>query len=124
KHGDQQYGILPRLDEQFRNDPGRMGNLLIPSSTPRPVKLSEVAQLSLEHAPASIQRYNRQRQITINAGLDGIPLGDPVALVREKVAELNLKPGYNLVFSGGARQLSDASNDFGIAVLLAIIFIY
>jgi len=124
KQGDQQYDILLRLDEQFRNDPSRLGNLLIPSSTQGTVKLSDVAQLSLEHAPASIQRYNRQRQITINAGLDGIPLGEAVALVREKVGELNLKPGYNLVFSGGARQLSDASNDFGIAVLLAIIFIY
>src|SRR5262245_27942869 len=124
KQGDQQYDILLRLDEQFRNDPTRLGNLLIPSSTQGTVKLSDVAQLSLERAPASIQRYNRQRQITINAGMDGIPLGEAVALVREKVAELNLKPGYNLVFSGGARQLSDASNDFGIAVLLAIIFIY
>lgn len=124
KQGDQQYDILLRLDEQFRNDPTRLGNLLIPSSTQGTVKLSDVAQLSLERAPASIQRFNRQRQITINAGLDGIPLGEAVALVREKVAELNLKPGYNLVFSGGARQLSDASNDFGIAVLLAIIFIY
>jgi HAE1 family hydrophobic/amphiphilic exporter-1 len=124
KQGDQQYDILLRLDEQFRNDPTRLGNLLIPSSTQGIVKLSDVAQLSLERAPASIQRFNRQRQITINAGLDGIPLGEAVALVREKVAELNLKPGYNLVFSGGARQLSDASNDFGIAVLLAVIFIY
>jgi len=58
------------------------------------------------------------------AGLDGIPLGEAVARIREAVGELNLKPGYNLVFSGGARQLSDASNDFGVAVLLAIIFIY
>jgi hydrophobic/amphiphilic exporter-1 (mainly G- bacteria), HAE1 family len=124
KQGDEQYEILLRLDEQFRNDPTRLGNLLVPSATQRTVRLSDVAQLSLERGPASIQRYNRQRQITINAGLDGIPLGDAAAMVREKVSELNLKPGYALVFSGGARQLADASNDFGIAVLLAVIFIY
>ena len=124
KQGDQQYDIMLRLDEQFRNDPDRLGNLLVPSSTQGTVKLSDVAQLSLEHAPASIQRYNRQRQITLFAGLDGIPLGEAVARIREAVGELNIKPGYNLVFSGGARQLSDASNDFGVAVLLAIIFIY
>jgi hydrophobic/amphiphilic exporter-1 (mainly G- bacteria), HAE1 family len=124
KQGDQQYDILLRLDEQFRNNPDRLGNLLIPSATQGTVKLSDVAQLSLERAPANIQRYNRQRQITVFAGLDGIPLGEAVARVREAVGELNLKPGYNVVFSGGARQLSDASSDFGIAVLLAIIFIY
>jgi HAE1 family hydrophobic/amphiphilic exporter-1 len=124
RQGDEQYEILLRLDEPFRNDPNRLGNLLVPSATQRTVRLSDVAKLSLERGPASIQRYNRQRQITINAGLDRIPLGEAVAMVREKVSELNLKPGYSLVFSGGARQLADASNDFGIAVLLAVIFIY
>jgi HAE1 family hydrophobic/amphiphilic exporter-1 len=124
KQGDEQYEIMLRLDEQFRNDPARLGNLLVPAATQRTVRLSDVAQLSLERGPASIQRYNRQRQITVSAGLDGIPLGDAVARVRQKVSELNMKPGYVLVFSGGARQLANASSDFGIAVLLAVIFIY
>jgi hydrophobic/amphiphilic exporter-1 (mainly G- bacteria), HAE1 family len=124
KQGDEQYDIQLRLDEQFRNDPARLGNLLVPSATQGTVRLNDVARMSLERGPASIQRYNRQRQITIFAGLDGIPLGEAVAMVREKVGELNLKPGYSLVFSGGARQLADASNDFGVAVLLAVIFIY
>src|SRR5207247_11275530 len=35
-----------------------------------------------------------------------------------------MKAGYGLVFSGGARQLAQASNDFGLAVLLAVAFIY
>jgi len=124
KQGDDQYEVNLRLDEQFRNDPARLGNLLVPSATLRTVRLSDVAQLKLDYGPNNIQRYNRQRQITLNANLDGIPLGDAVAAAREKAAELNMKPGYALVFSGGARQLADASNDFGIAVLLAVIFIY
>src|SRR4029078_4411256 len=104
------------------NDPTRLGNLLVPSSTQGTVKLSDVAQLELEHSHASTQRYTRQRQITLFAGLDGIPLGESVARIREAVGELNLKPGYNLVFSGGARQLSDASHDFGAPGLLRTIF--
>ena len=35
-----------------------------------------------------------------------------------------MKAGYGLVFSGGARQLAQASSDFGLAVLLAVAFIY
>ena len=124
KQGDEQYEIQLRLDEQFRNDPARLGSLLVPSSTQRVVRLSDVAQLKLDYGPNSIQRYNRQRNIQLNAGLDGIPLGDAVAAVRERVSELNMKPGYGLVFSGSAKQLAQASNDFGIAVLLAIVFIY
>ena len=122
--GDEQYEINLRLDEQFRNDPTRLGNLLVPSLTQRVVRLSDVAQLKLDYGPNNIQRYNRQRQITLNASLDGIPLGDAVAAIRQKVSELNMKAGYGLVFSGGARQLAQASNDFGLAVLLAVAFIY
>jgi len=124
KQGDEQYEVMLRLDEQFRNDPTLLGSLLVPSATQRVVKLSDVAQLKLDYGPNSIQRYNRQRNIQMQAGLDGVPLGDAVAAVREKVAELNMKPGYALVFSGSARQLAQASNDFSIAILLAVVFIY
>src|SRR6185503_18736631 len=92
--------------------------------TQRVVRLSDVAQLKMEYGPANINRYNRQRQISLNANLDRIVMGDAVAAAREKVSELNMKPGYTLVFGGGARQLAAASNDFGIAILLAIAFIY
>jgi HAE1 family hydrophobic/amphiphilic exporter-1 len=124
KQGDEQYEVQLRLDEQFRNNTESLGNLLVPSATQRVVRLSDVAQLRLENGPNSINRYNRQRQIQMYAGLDGVPLGDAVAAVREKAAELNMKPGYGLVFSGGARQLAQASNDFGIAIILAVAFIY
>jgi HAE1 family hydrophobic/amphiphilic exporter-1 len=124
KQGDEQYEVQLRLDEKFRNDPGLIGSLLVPSATQRVVKLSDVAQLKLDYGPNSIQRYNRQRNIQMYAGLDGVPLGDAVAAVRQKVAELNMKPGYALVFSGSARQLAQASNDFSIALLLAVTFIY
>ena len=123
KQDDEEYEVLLRLDEPFR-DPSHLNNLLIPSATQRAVKLSDVAQLKLESGPNNIQRYNRQRNIQVDASLDGIPLGEAVATVREKAAELNMKPGYGIVFTGSAKQLAQASSDFSIAVLLAVVFIY
>jgi len=124
KQGDDQYEVQLRLDEPFRQDPSRLSNLLIPSATQRVVKLGDVAQLQVNLSPNNIQRYNRQRNIQVYAGLDGLPLGEAVADVREKAAELNMKPGYALIFTGSAKQLAQASNDFSIAILLAIVFIY
>src|SRR5207249_4882506 len=98
--------------------------LLIPSATQRAVKLSDVAQLKLESGPNNIQRYNRQRNIQVDASLDGVPLGEAVAAIREKAGEVNMKPGYGIIFTGTARQLAQASSDFSIAVLLAVVFIY
>jgi len=124
KEGDDQFIVRLRLDEPYRNNPASMGDLLIPSSKQGTVKVSDVAQLTLENGPAGIDRYNRQRQITLFANLDRVPLGDVIAATRPKVAELNLRPGYQAVFTGGAKTLAEASNDFVLAIILAIVFIY
>ncbi len=86
--------------------------------------MSDVARLTLENGPASIDRYNRQRQISVSANLDKVPLQQAIEATREKVAEINLKPGYAAIFGGSAKTLAEASNDFLIAVILAIAFIY
>jgi HAE1 family hydrophobic/amphiphilic exporter-1 len=124
KDGDDQYGVVLRLDEQFRNNPASMGNLLVPSASQRALRVSDVAQLSMGSAPASIDRYDRQRQITVNASLDGAVLGTVLDATRAKVEEMHLKPGYRVVFGGNARTLNEASNDFVIAIVLAVTFIY
>src|SRR5439155_10583705 len=82
KDGDDQFKVLLRLDEPYRRT-DVMANLLIASGTPQGaagaggagrVKVSDVAQLKNDYGPASIDRYNRQRQISINANLQGVPL--------------------------------------------------
>jgi hydrophobic/amphiphilic exporter-1 (mainly G- bacteria), HAE1 family len=146
KDGDDQFKVVLRLDEPYRNNPLTMGDLLI-SPGPgtagggagfvggtgvgatavginRTVRVSDVAQLSRDRGPASIDRYNRQRQISVNANLQGVPLGDVLVEARKKVEELHLKPGYQAVFGGSARTLAEASSNFTIAMVLAVIFIY
>ena len=71
KDGDDQFKVLLRLDEPYRN-PATMGDLLIaagPGARPGrdACKVSDVAQLKNDYGPASIDRYNRQRQISVNA---------------------------------------------------------
>ncbi len=126
KDGDDQFKVLLRLDEPHRNIE-TMGNLLVgagPAAGGRTVKVSDVAQLKNDYGPASIDRYNRQRQISVNGNLQGVPLGEVLAAARLKVEELHLKPGYQAVFGGSARTLAEASNNFTIAMVLAVIFIY
>ncbi len=86
--------------------------------------MSDVATLTNDSGPASIDRYNRQRQISVNANLQGVPLSEVLAEAREKVDELHLKPGYQAIFGGSAKTLAEASNNFVIAMVLAVLFIY
>jgi hydrophobic/amphiphilic exporter-1 (mainly G- bacteria), HAE1 family len=143
KDGDDQFKVVLRLDEPYRNNPETMDALLInpgpgtggvgfaggggpgaAGGVNRTVRVSDVAQLTHDRGPASIDRYNRQRQISVNANLQGVPLGDVLVQARRKVEELHLKPGYQAVFGGSARTLAEASDNFTIAMILAVIFIY
>ena len=124
KDGDDQIVVRLRLDEPFRNNPAAMGDLLIPAGPGKIVKVSDVAVLRSERGPASIDRYNRQRQISVQANIDRVPLGEVLAAASVKVEELHLKAGYQAVFGGSARTLNEASNNFIIAVVLSVAFIY
>jgi HAE1 family hydrophobic/amphiphilic exporter-1 len=126
KEGDEQFSVRMRLDEQFRNDPAAMGDIFVPAAGGRMVRVSDVAALTLGSAPGSIDRYNRMRQISVNANLDRlkITLGDAIGQARDKVNELGLKAGYQVTFGGSARTLQQAGNDFALAIVLSVIFIY
>jgi HAE1 family hydrophobic/amphiphilic exporter-1 len=126
KDGDEQFSVRLRLDEQFRNDPATMGDIFVPAAGGRMVRVSDVAKLDLASAPGSIDRYNRMRQISVSANLDRlkITLGDAIAAARGKVGELGLKAGYQVTFGGSARTLSQAGNDFVLAIVLSVVFIY
>src|SRR5262245_43911754 len=123
KDGDDQFKVLLRLDEPYRNIE-TLSALLVPAGPAKTVKVSDVAALNRDYGPASIDRYNRQRQISVNANLQGTTLGEALAAARGKVDELNLKAGYQAVFGGSARTLAEASSNFTIAMVLAVVFIY
>jgi HAE1 family hydrophobic/amphiphilic exporter-1 len=126
KDGDEQFSVRLRLDDQFRNNPAAMGDLFVPATGGRMVRVSDVAKLTLGNAPGSIDRFNRMRQISVSANLDAlkITLGSAVSAARSKVGELGLKAGYQVTFGGSARTLSQAGNDFALAIVLAVAFIY
>ena len=109
--GDERYTVRMRLDEPFRRDPSTMGDLFVPASGGRMVRVSDVAALTMERAPTSIERYNRMRQYSVNASLDRerTTLGQALGAARAKVGELGLKAGYQVTFGGSARTLDEAS---------------
>jgi HAE1 family hydrophobic/amphiphilic exporter-1 len=126
KEGDEQFSVRLRLDEPFRNNPATMGDIFVPAAGGRMVRVSDVAHLVMGNAPGSIDRYNRMRQISVNAGLDRlkITLGDAISEAKKKVGEIPFKAGYQVTWGGSAKTLSQAGNDFMLAIILSVLFIY
>src|SRR5690606_11014492 len=76
-----QLPIRVRLNDAARADLERLRMLPVPGRN-GPAPLMNVADVSLGAGPAEITRVNRSRNITIEASLQGTPLGDALALVQ------------------------------------------
>src|SRR5580765_8540280 len=72
KEDQDQYDVWLRAQLPNRQDTARLGDLTIATPSGELVKLANLATLSEERGPAQIDRYSRQRKVTIVANLDKV----------------------------------------------------
>ena len=121
---DRQIPIRVQLAEEFRNDLDVIKNLRIPSKNGRLVPLSAVAEISVGSGPAQIKRFNRYRQVSFGANLQGISLGDALTEVKSLPAINPLPLDISEESDGSAKLMMDVFNGFASALGLSVLCIY
>jgi HAE1 family hydrophobic/amphiphilic exporter-1 len=125
KEGSEQYDVWLRADLKSRDRPGAVGELSVRAASGELVELRTLATAVTEKGPATIERYNRQRQIGIQCNLaPGVALGNVLPEVDAFVKTLELPPEYRSEFLGEAKLMADSNSNFAIAFVLAFIFMY
>ena len=125
REGDDRYDVMLRVDKNFRNSPNALQRLYVPSSSLGNVALSNVASLVPATGPTKIERYNRVRQIMITGNIaKGGSLSEALALLDSTVKEMDLPIEYSASLVGRSKELGKAAKNYGIALLLSLIFMY
>ena len=121
----EQYEVHIRADEGNRATAAAIGRLTVPSATLGSVPLENIARMTQGTSPAEIQRLNRQRQVTIYAGLlPGVSQTPAMEAITAAADSLNMGPGYSSRFAGRSKELGRAAQNFLIAFLLSLVFMY
>ncbi len=121
---DRQIPIRVQIDPQARADINTITNLQVPSQNGRLVPLIAVADIRFGSGPATINRYDRARQVAVEANLQGLSLGEAVQTINQLPAMQNLPPGVIQQPSGSAKIMQDIFGRFGGALGLALMCIY
>lgn len=121
---DRQIPIRVQLAEEFRNDLDAIQNLRIPAQNGGLVPLSAVAEITIGSGPAEIKRFNRYRQVSLEANLQGISLGDALAQVKTLPAMNPLPPDVTEQSDGDAKIMIDVFTRFLGALGFAVLCIY
>ncbi len=130
KEGDEEYDIRVQLASQYRTDIENLNNIYIASEKQVRgedlyVPLRQVARIFEEKAPTEILRYDRQREIRVGSNAaTGFTLGDILSAVGAKMGDLDVPVGFSVTPVGESEIMAESFAQIGMALVLAIIFIY
>ena len=123
--GGEQYEVHVRAGEGDRQTAAAIAQMTVPSSRVGSVPLENLARFTPGSAPSEINRLNRQRQVTVFAGLlPGVSQTPAMAAMTRAAESLEMGPGYSTRFAGRSRELGRAAQNFLIAFGLSLVFMY
>ncbi len=123
--GTDQYEVHVRAINNYRSDIEGLKRIIVPSAKLGLVTLDRLVKVSSGTGPSSIDRTNRQRQVTLLANTR--PGGSAASITGEIdafVKTLGLPPGYTKGYVGQSKELGKSLYYFALAIVLSFIFMY
>ncbi|HEY2906875.1 MAG TPA: efflux RND transporter permease subunit [Vicinamibacterales bacterium] len=123
--GGEQYEVHLRARQADRTTEQAIAGLTVPSTRLGAVSLDNVANFQPGSAPSDINRLARQRQVTVFANL--LPTASQAEVQNAMASEFqNLKLGadYRGGFTGRSKELGRAAQNFLLAFMLSLVFMY
>ncbi len=123
--GTDQYEVRVRAINPYRTSIEGLKRVIIPSAKLGWVTLDRVVTSSTGTGPSSIDRTNRQRQVTLLANTKpGGSAASITAAIDSYVKELNMPAGYRNGYVGQSKEMGKALFYFMLAFALSFIFMY
>ncbi|MBA3817452.1 MAG: efflux RND transporter permease subunit, partial [Deltaproteobacteria bacterium] len=120
-----QYPVVLRAAERFRNDPSSLSLIAVPSATLGQVPLTDVIQLGSGLATSKITRQSRERAVTITMNVSpGHSESAVVAALEQTISNLDMPAGYTAAPFGRSKEMAKMQGAFMFAIGLAILFMY
>ena len=120
---ERQVPIRVGFPESALDDPALIGSLRVPGKN-GPVPLAAVADITMASGPSQIARYQRQRNVTFTAELNGRPLGEVMQEVQQLPSVKSLPQGVSFLNTGDAEVFVELFIGFAIAMVAGLVCIY
>ncbi len=121
----EQYPIVVRSPITQQAEFAALEQVRVPSLSGSTLPLSQLASLEFEKAPTLIQRFNRERAMTIDAdAAPGYNVGELTNQITAKLDQMDWPRGYHYNLGGEDEASQEAFGGIGIAIIVAIFGIF
>lgn len=124
KEDGDEYKIVVRLKEEFRNSITDIEEMTLQTPTGSLIKVKELAKVSEFWAPPTIDHKRRQRIVSVSVTPAGTSLLELANAAREIARGIDLPQGIVINVGGTYEDQMEMSRDMGSLMLLIILLVY
>ena len=120
-----EYNVILMGKEADRSSPDDLTNLYVRSSiTGDLVPLANLVSITESAGPAQLNRHDRMRAITIEAGLaEGVSLGEAIDLISE-LAQETLPAAARISWDGASKEYLESGGSLYLTFAMALLVVF
>jgi heavy metal efflux system protein len=123
--GERRFGVVVRLGEEERRNPGAIGNVLVDTPAGSRIPLAEVASVGIGSGSMNIARESGMRVAAIAVFIRGRDMGGIVGEMQDRVkADVRLPAGYFVAFGGEFENQQRAMARLRLIVPVSLFLIF
>jgi cobalt-zinc-cadmium resistance protein CzcA len=122
---EKQFDLIVRLQQQYRDNPEEIGNILVATPAGQQIPLKEFADIDVTSGASFIYRQDNSRYIGVQFSVEGRDLagavGDAMHQINEKVS---LPQGYRLDWGGEYTEYTASRQQLSVVLPLTLFLIF
>ena len=126
-----EHEVIVRVADAYRTSAADLARIPVATGTidrgtmaPRLVPLGQIARIGAGLAPGEIKRQDLQRLARVEGNYENISLTEVMNGIRERLATVQLPPGYRLRIGGESADFAETVGYILESLALAVIFVY
>jgi len=124
REGGNEYDVVVRLDEAYRQTKRDLENIPLTSMTGKQIPLKNVARILVGEAAEQIDREDQERMVSISCSVTGRDLKSVTHDIQNIMDNINFPADFRWEIGGTAEDLQESFMWLGIAILVAIMLVY
>jgi heavy metal efflux system protein len=125
EQGEKQFDLVVRLDQQYRDNPDEIGNILVATPGGQQIPLKEFADIQVTNGASFIYRENNSRYIGVQFSVEGRDLAGAVDDAMRQVSRgVTLPQGYRLDWGGEYSDYTASRDQLRVILPLTLLLIF
>ena len=125
EQGEKEFDLVVRLDQQYRDNPEEIGNILVATPGGQQIPLKEFADIQITNGASFIYRENDSRYIGVQFSVEGRDLAGAVDdAMRQVNRSVALPQGYRLDWGGEYSDYTASRAQLRVVLPLTLFLIF